>query len=92
MLTYFLKGLYICAFICAPLFAIATSPSTPPQHTPKKRPNILFIIADDWGKHAKSYGTGDWINMPTFDKVAEEGILLTIVLHQIQSAPHAGQA
>ena len=75
MLTYFLKGLYICAFICAPLFAIATSPSTPPQHTPKKRPNILFIIADDWGKHAKSYGTGDWINMPTFDKVAEEGIL-----------------
>ena len=40
-----------------------------------KRNNILFIIADDWGKHAKSYGTGGWINMPTFDRVASEGIL-----------------
>ena len=39
------------------------------------RPNILFIIADDWGRHAKSYGTGEWINMPAFDRVASEGIL-----------------
>lgn len=42
---------------------------------PQKRNNILFIIADDWGKHAASYGTGDWIKMPTFDRVASEGIL-----------------
>lgn len=42
---------------------------------PQKRNNILFIIADDWGKHAASCGTGDWIKMPTFDRVASEGIL-----------------
>ena len=42
---------------------------------PQKRNNILFIIADDWGKHAASYGTGAWIKMPTFDRVASEGIL-----------------
>lgn len=40
-----------------------------------KRPNILFIIADDWGKHAKSYGTGNWIDVPNFDRIAREGIL-----------------
>ncbi len=39
------------------------------------RPNILFIIADDWGKHAKSYGTEGWIDLPAFDRVAREGIL-----------------
>ncbi len=40
-----------------------------------KRPNILFIIADDWGKHAASYGTDNWINVPSFDRIAKEGIV-----------------
>lgn len=41
----------------------------------KKRPNILFAMADDasW-KHFGAYGC-DWVNTPTFDRVAEEGIL-----------------
>lgn len=38
------------------------------------RPNILFAIADDWGKHAGAYGTG-WVKTPAFDRVAREGLL-----------------
>ena len=41
-----------------------------------KRPNILFVIADDWGKHAGAYGT-EWIRTPNFDRVAKEGVLFT---------------
>src|SRR6266542_2190576 len=37
-------------------------------------PNILFAIADDWGRHAGAYGT-KWIKTPAFDRVAREGIL-----------------
>jgi N-sulfoglucosamine sulfohydrolase len=41
-----------------------------------KRPNILFIIFDDWNgsTHAGAYGC-DWIKTPNFDRVAKEGAL-----------------
>jgi N-sulfoglucosamine sulfohydrolase len=38
------------------------------------RPNVLFVIADDWSVHAGAYGTS-WINTPGFDRVAREGLL-----------------
>jgi arylsulfatase A-like enzyme len=38
------------------------------------RPNLLFVIADDWGRHAGAYGT-PWIKTPGFDRVAREGLL-----------------
>ncbi len=40
------------------------------------RPNILFIIFDDWNgsTHAGAYGC-DWIATPNFDRIAKEGIL-----------------
>lgn len=39
------------------------------------RPNILFCIADDWGwPHAGAYGS-KFVETPTFDRLAEEGIL-----------------
>ncbi len=37
-------------------------------------PNILFVIADDWGLHAGAYGT-PWVKTPAFDRVAQEGLL-----------------
>ncbi len=44
---------------------------------PGKRPNILFVIADDWGfGHAGAYGCA-WVKTPNFDRVAREGILFT---------------
>lgn len=39
------------------------------------RPNILFIIFDDWGwQHAGAYGC-TWVKTPNFDRVAREGVL-----------------
>lgn len=47
-----------------------------------KRPNILFIFADDWGRHASAYakldGPGtvnDVLQTPHIDRVAREGVL-----------------
>jgi N-sulfoglucosamine sulfohydrolase len=37
-------------------------------------PNILFAIADDWGRHAGAYGTR-WVRTPAFDRLAREGLL-----------------
>ncbi len=50
----------------------------------KKRPNILFAIADDWGwPHSPQYGD-DALRTPTFDGIAEKGILFN---HAYVSAP-----
>jgi arylsulfatase A-like enzyme len=39
------------------------------------RPNILFIIFDDWGwRDAGAYGC-TWVKTPNFDRVASEGVL-----------------
>ncbi len=41
------------------------------------RPNILFVIADDWGYgHAGAYGC-EWVETPAFDRVAREGVLFS---------------
>ena len=44
---------------------------------PAKRPNILFVIADDWSyPHPNAEGHG-WIKVPAFDRVAREGVRFT---------------
>jgi N-sulfoglucosamine sulfohydrolase len=41
----------------------------------QERPNILFCIADDWSQeHAGAYGCR-WVETPSFDRVAREGVL-----------------
>ncbi len=53
------------------LFAFALSAGA----AESSRPNILFIIFDDWGwQHAGAYGC-DWVKTPNFDRVAREGVL-----------------
>ena len=43
--------------------------------TPAARPNILFVIFDDWGwRDAGAYGA-TWLRTPGFDRVAREGVL-----------------
>ncbi len=44
----------------------------------QRPPNILFAIADDWGRHAGAYGTR-WVRTPAFDRVAQDGLLFTRV-------------
>lgn len=47
-----------------------------------KRPNILFVFADDWGRYASIYseingpgGINDVVRTPNFDHIAREGVL-----------------
>lgn len=47
-----------------------------------KRPNIVFLFADDMGRHASAYakvdgpgGVNDLIRTPNIDRVAREGVL-----------------
>src|SRR5690348_5906549 len=41
------------------------------------RPNVLFVIADDWGyPHASAYNM-PVVKTPQFDRVAKEGALFT---------------
>ena len=60
-------------FLLGAAAALSRSVATAQQ----KRPNILFVIFDDWGyNHAGVYGC-DWIKTPNFDRVANEGVRFT---------------
>jgi arylsulfatase A-like enzyme len=51
---------------------------------PEEKPNILFLIADDWSyPHAGIYGD-PVVRTPTFDRLAEEGALFE---HAYTAAP-----
>ena len=61
-------GLALIAGLAATTHSLAAQ-------APDRRPNILFIIFDDWGwQHAGAYGC-DWVKTPNFDRVAREGVL-----------------
>jgi N-sulfoglucosamine sulfohydrolase len=54
---------------------LLTSMSTLAAAQEARKPNILFVIADDWSHgHAGAYGC-TWIRTPNFDRVAREGVL-----------------
>lgn len=55
--------------------ALIAASALPAQQT--GRPNILYVIADDWGNgHAGVFGT-EWVKTPSFDRIAREGVLFT---------------
>ncbi|WP_373524504.1 sulfatase [Aquiflexum sp.] len=57
------------------LFLLLLSPHVDGKPNPDKKPNILFLIADDWSfPHAGVYGD-PMVRTPTFDKLAAEGAL-----------------
>lgn len=51
------------------------------EQTDAKRPNIVFLFADDWGRYASIYGEhepgglNDVVQTPNFDRIAREGVL-----------------
>ena len=63
-------ALVVVVMMVLPVGSFAESEAPP-------RPNILFAIADDWGwPHAGAYGD-PVVKTPTFDRLAEEGVLFT---------------
>ena len=44
--------------------------------TPKKKPNILWLIAEDFGQHLGCFGTKE-VWTPNLDRLASEGVLYT---------------
>ncbi|MGE9291856.1 MAG: sulfatase-like hydrolase/transferase, partial [Puniceicoccales bacterium] len=58
--------------------------ASPDGEAPAKAPNILFAIADDWGwPHATVYGDRE-VETPTFDRIADKGVLFN---HAYVSSP-----
>ncbi len=52
------------------------------ENNTEERPNILFLFADDWGRHASvlskidgAGGINDVVRTPNFDKVSSHGVL-----------------
>ena len=63
------------------LFTLALSFCLTAASAAEKKPNILFLFADDWGRYASilrgSEGTGtinDVVETPNFDRIAAEGV------------------
>jgi N-sulfoglucosamine sulfohydrolase len=64
-------------FLWAGAATAAAIAASRPAKAQAKRPNILFFIADDWGRdHASCFGA-KWINTPAVDRVAREGVVFT---------------
>lgn len=64
------------AMVC--VLAVWTAPAAPAASASETagRPNILFIIFDDWGGSTHAGINGNtWIRTPNFDRVAREGVL-----------------
>lgn len=64
------------------LFALSGRPVLSPAAEQARRPNVVIIFADDWGRHAGAYakidGPGtvnDVVRTPNFDRIAKEGVL-----------------
>lgn len=62
-------------FLLAGAVALNSCGSKEKENLESKRPNILFVIADDLSyPHTTAYGCA-WVNTPSFDKVASDGLL-----------------
>lgn len=67
--------------VCLGIAGVLTSPRIKAQE-PDKRPNILFLFADDWGQYASCYRNIEGSNSvnsvfetPNIDRFAKEGVL-----------------
>ncbi|MBL9189674.1 MAG: sulfatase-like hydrolase/transferase [Opitutaceae bacterium] len=58
---------YLIALLLVPLWVLAAAAA------PSKRPNIVFIFADDWGWGDLSGHGHPWLQTPHLDRLAREG-------------------
>ena len=62
-----IKKAILFLFFALPVLCVSGQNST-------KKPNILFIVADDWSKHAGIYGD-KVIRTPNIDKLGKNGLI-----------------
>jgi N-sulfoglucosamine sulfohydrolase len=67
----FHRHLWICWFLLVPVLQAA-----PVEKQPGTRPNILWLIAEDFGQHLGCYGTKQ-VWTPHLDQLAAEGVRYT---------------
>ena len=66
----------ILAFSCFPSVAdLRAGEATKAHGAREQRPNVLFLIADDWGWNHAGVSGCKWVKTPTFDRIAREGVL-----------------
>lgn len=77
------RSTLLAAVVFAGVFAaLGNSACDAEESAAVKRPNILFLFADDWGRIASSYaavdgagGLHDIVRTPNFDRLARDGVL-----------------
>ena len=78
------KNLIVVGLFLMAWDVVAQTESNTANSVTSKRPNIVFAIADDWGwPHAGAYGDTA-VATPTFDAIAQQGVLLN---HAFVSSP-----
>src|SRR5919112_1880063 len=56
--------------------ALSPSPATAKAAAAPERPNILWLVAEDFGPHLGCYGTQQ-VGTPNLDRLAAEGVRYT---------------
>jgi hypothetical protein len=59
-------------FLAFAFAALSLAPSAATRAAADERPNILFLIADDWGWNHSGAAGCRWVKTPTFDRIARE--------------------
>jgi len=74
-----MKTLPIVSFAILAAFISLFAPASarPADEEAKRRPNILFIIADDASRDSFGAYGSTWVKTPGFDRIAQEGVLFT---------------
>ncbi|MFT5474130.1 MAG: N-sulfoglucosamine sulfohydrolase [Kiritimatiellia bacterium] len=74
----------ICVMLPQTTAADGAGDTLPLSDSATQKPNILFCLADDWGwPHAGAYGD-KVVKTPTFDRIAQDGVLFE---HAFISSP-----
>ncbi len=69
-----MKNLFISLIIIAFTVSCKNSQEKKPSFEKPKRPNIIFIFADDWGYGDLGIHGSTFVETPNLDKMASEGI------------------
>ncbi len=77
----------VCALILGGMYVPRANAQSIKEETTKKKPNIIFILADDIGYEAFNCDGGTSYRTPNIDNMAEKGMRFTQAYSQPLSAP-----